>query len=180
MGRTSIPLGSSRPGTPQKPRFDGSIASPGRQGPVTSSPTFQELLRNPPALHSGNDFRPEEHATLVNWGCRRETLEFIGQTASPGSLTIETGAGLSTVVFAMSGADHISISPSWQEHTRIKGYCLARGIPVTHLRQVPRPSEDVLPNLTEFVGARQLDFALIDGAHKFPYPVVDWFFMDRI
>ena len=67
-----------------------------------------DLRASPPNLHGQAEF----------WGLAWEALAFIERTVKPGMATIETGAGASTIVFAASGADHETITPSQQEADR--------------------------------------------------------------
>ncbi len=84
--------------------------------------------------------------------------------------TLETGAGSSTIVFAAAGADHEVVTPDPAEEGRIRAACDALGISHARVRFHIGPSHEVLPSLPE----RPLDLALVDGAHGFPYPILDW------
>ncbi len=87
--------------------------------------------------------------------------------------TIETGAGASTIVFAASGADHETVTPSQEEADRIRAECERRGISTQRVSFRIGSSADVLRAWEP----RPLDLALIDGAHAFPYPTLDWWFL---
>ena len=87
--------------------------------------------------------------------------------------TLETGAGASTVVFAAKGASHTAISPVPDEHANIARYCEDRGIPTDSLRFIAESSHTALIDTWQ---PEPLDLVLIDGAHSFPFPVLDWFF----
>ena len=87
--------------------------------------------------------------------------------------TLETGTGASTIIFAGSDARHVAISPAHEEHERIAAYCGSEGIDVGGVRFIDRPSHLAL--LSEWQ-PEPLDVVLIDGAHRFPMPIVDWFY----
>ena len=87
-----------------------------------------------------------------------------------GMATLETGAGASTIVFASRGAEHMAVTPDPAEEERIRRACRERGIDDARLTFHIGRSQDVLPGLP----ARDLDLVLVDGAHGFPYPVLDW------
>src|SRR5258706_9500180 len=87
--------------------------------------------------------------------------------------TLETGAGASTIVFVARGADHEAVTPSAEEAERITGECDRRGIATEKLRFRIGSSADVLRTWD----ARPLDLILVDGAHAFPYPTLDWWFL---
>lgn len=93
-----------------------------------------------------------------------------------GSRTLETGCGASTVVFAAAGARHTAISPSSGEHERIRAYCSETGIDDSELSFIESSSDRVLPSLAP---DDPLDVAFIDGAHSFPFPVIDWHYVTR-
>jgi hypothetical protein len=91
----------------------------------------------------------------------------------PGMATLETGAGSSTIVFAAGGAEHEAVSPSEAEHEAIRAECARLGISSERLRFHVGLSHEVLATREP----RPLDLALVDGAHGFPYPVLDWWYL---
>jgi len=128
----------------------------------------QLLLRDRPAFHLGGDAR---------WNSLPETLEAISASVKPGDSTIETGVGASTLVFASRGAEHTAISPDPEEHKRVRDYCRQIGVQDSRLTFIAGLSDDVLPSLLSH--DRTLDVAFIDGAHSFPYPEIDWYYITR-
>ncbi|HZO61712.1 MAG TPA: class I SAM-dependent methyltransferase [Gaiellaceae bacterium] len=122
-----------------------------------------ELRAAPPGLHGRSEF----------WGLAWEALAFVERTVQPGMATLETGAGASTIVFAARGADHEAVTPSQDEADRILAECGRRGIPTETLRFRIGSSADVLRAWEP----RPLDLVLIDGAHAFPYPTLDWWYL---
>jgi hypothetical protein len=118
------------------------------------------LRRSPPGLHGGREF----------WGLAWAALEWLERNVSAAMATLETGAGASTIVFAASGARHEAVTPDPEEEARIRRACDERGIDDSRLTFHIGRSQDVLPT---FAGD-DLDLVLIDGAHGFPYPVLDW------
>jgi Methyltransferase domain len=130
--------------------------------------TVQRLLMDRPSLHLEGK---------AQWNALPETLEAIYRYAKNGHTTIETGVGASTVVFAASGANHTAISPNPSEHERVRDYCRKIGVDDSKITFIAGFSDDVLPSL---LGRdRTLDVAFIDGAHSFPYPEVDWYYIAR-
>lgn len=125
-----------------------------------------ELLENPPPLHrpAGGDF--------MQMGLAPQVLAFLDSRLTPGAHTLETGAGVSTILFAMKGAHHTAITPVTEEFDRIKDYCRAQGIDVGNVQFVSEPSALALPRLDP----TPLDIVLIDGLHGFPTPFIDFFY----
>ena len=120
-----------------------------------------ELFSNPPALHGeGSQY----------WGLAWPALRWLEQNVEPGMATLETGAGSSTMMFAACGADHEAVTPAADEAERIRSECERRGISTDKLRFRIGPSHEVLPAWEP----RPLDLVLVDGAHGFPYPILDW------
>jgi methyltransferase family protein len=134
---------------------------------------LHRLLAAPPMLH--RDWSTPDGVT--SYGIQPSFLQLLADLVAPGSLTLETGTGLSTIVFAVIGTEHIAISPFADEHVRILKYCEEHGIPTTHLRFIVAFSNACLHSL-DFQG-RGLDFALIDGSHAFPQPVIDYFYINN-
>jgi hypothetical protein len=127
-----------------------------------------QLLTDRPSFHLGG---------ACQWNSLPETLAAIRDAVRPGHVTLETGVGASTVIFAAGGAHHTAISPDATEHTRVAEYCREVGVDMTNITFVEGLSDDVLPSMLSH--ERTLDVAFIDGAHSFPFPEVDWFYVTR-
>lgn len=128
----------------------------------------QRLMTDKPAFHLNGEAR---------WDALPGTLRWIHDSVRTGHATIETGVGASTVVFAAAGAKHTAISPAPAEHERVREYCEAIGVDHSQVTFVDGLSDDVLPVMLG--KSRTLDVAFIDGAHSFPYPEVDWYYITR-
>jgi hypothetical protein len=126
---------------------------------------LKDLLDNPPKIH------PFKGQLLV-WGLPQSALDFIDAHVTEDSKTLETGAGLSTILFALKGASHVCITPFQEEVDRIKEYCQRSGVPLEKVDFRVGLSTTVLPEL----GPIELDLALVDGCHGFPTPFIDWYF----
>ncbi|MDQ2648020.1 MAG: class I SAM-dependent methyltransferase [Actinomycetota bacterium] len=142
------------------------------QADVASRLTLVEaLLADPPAVH------PMSHAAdapIGVWSTEPGCYRFIAEHCPPGSRTLETGSGLSTVLFSALGADHICCTPAQDEADRVVAHCTSRGFPTEHLRFEVGSSHETLPVIERRGEVR--DLVLIDGCHGFPLPVVDWFY----
>jgi predicted O-methyltransferase YrrM len=128
--------------------------------------TLDEVLRDPPKVHEWG--RPRE---FTYSGFSREFYARILDHIGPNSSTLETGAGISTVVFALRQARHTCVAPDGAELNRLKVYCAERGIASESVDfQVMRSDQFFLT-----WQPRPLDLVLIDGCHGFPAPFMDWF-----
>jgi Methyltransferase domain len=123
-----------------------------------------QLKAEPPQLHASGE---------VCAGLAWPALEWLERTVQPGWNTLETGAGLSTMVFASRGAAHQAVTPAADEVERIREDCAARGISTERLEFLIGPSHERLPEWEP----RPLDLVLLDGAHGFPYPILDWWYV---
>ena len=111
------------------------------------------------------------HGGQATFGISPALCHFIDEQLTPSAVTLETGAGLSTLVILRRGvARHISVTPYPNEHEAIRTYCASVGIATDRWQAVPSSSLDWLPAAT----LPPLDLVLIDGAHAFPAPFVDW------
>jgi len=142
-----------------------SVSQPGAR--VT---TVRELIADPPLVH---EWMSEQG--LMTHGLLPEALAFIERAVQPGQRTLETGSGLSTITFALRGAEHTCVTPDASEADRIRAYCADRGIDASRLTFHHEMSERVLPGLE--LGS--LDVVLIDGSHSFPQVFIDWFYTQR-
>ena len=125
---------------------------------------LEELLRAEPKFHQDASGAP------YSWQVSVDVLSFIDGHVREGSRTLEIGAGVSTVLFAIKGCTHVSIVPEEEETVRIKAFCREYGIPVDRLTFKIDRSDHCLPQLE----LADLDLVLIDGAHGFPIPFLDW------
>ena len=126
--------------------------------------TYDELLQAPVNIHAGR---------TLTWGISRDVADLLHQNATPESVTLETGSGRSTLVLLHAGVSrHIAIQPSSDEFTAIGDFCAAHGISTAAFEPVVARSQEYLPHAT----LPPLDIVLIDGAHAFPYPFLDWYF----
>jgi predicted O-methyltransferase YrrM len=108
----------------------------------------------------------------ADWSVSPETLAFLAEHVSEASVTLETGAGLSTVLFAALGARHTCVCPDAGETRRIAAFCDSRSISTARVEFLNLLSEDCLPT----VEGDELDLVLIDGGHGFPMPIIDWYY----
>ena len=123
-----------------------------------------ELRAAPPGLHGAGD---------EYWGLAWAALRWLEENVTAGMATLETGAGSSTIVFAAARADHETVTPDAGEEARIREECERRGVDSSSVRFRIGPSHEVLPALDP----RPLDLVLVDGAHGFPYPILDWWYL---
>jgi methyltransferase family protein len=124
----------------------------------------EQLRDSPPGLHGEGD---------EYWGLAWAALEWLERSVEPGMSTLETGAGSSTIVFAARGAEHEAVTPETEEEARIRAACERLGIENGRVRFLIGTSHDILPTWK----VRPLDLVLIDGAHGFPYPILDWWYL---
>jgi predicted O-methyltransferase YrrM len=123
-----------------------------------------ELLHLRPTFHS------DERGKPISLQLSRRMLEFVEANTPTGGHTLETGAGYSTVVFAIVGANHIAIQPDERQVRAIRSFCEEHHVNLDQVSFEVGPSERVLPSLH----CAPLDLALIDGLHGFPAPLIDW------
>jgi predicted O-methyltransferase YrrM len=130
---------------------------------------LERLIVERPSFHAWPDGTP------ANWSVEPRVLRFIAAHVKPGMSTLETGAGQTTVGFALAGAHHICITPDQAEVDRIRAYldgCAER----PDVRFVLESSDKALPAAKCLPD--RLDFVFIDGAHRFPFPILDWYFTE--
>jgi len=106
------------------------------------------------------------------YGIEPDTARFIYESVSDQCKTLETGAGISTLVFALKMSTHIAITPSASEVQAIREYAAKNQISLSRVEIVIEPSDSYLPHCA----THGLDVVLIDGKHAFPWPIIDWFY----
>jgi Methyltransferase domain len=128
------------------------------------------LVAERPTLHTRGD-------RLVDYGINPYLIAFLRRHLTAGERTIETGSGISTLIFLLMGSEHTAISPDPEEPDRIRAYCAQHGIPSDRYTPIVGGSETVLPALPR---TPPFDVAFIDGNHSFPAPAIDWFYLTRV
>jgi predicted O-methyltransferase YrrM len=127
---------------------------------------LQKLIEDNPHIHT------DATGKVIRRGLSYDVLQFIERHVGETSITLETGAGVSTILFAMKGAEHTCIVPDNEEVKRIQEYCMQNQISMEKLHFYIDRSENILPNLQ----INELDLILIDGSHAFPIPFIDWYY----
>jgi predicted O-methyltransferase YrrM len=131
---------------------------------------LQGLLANPPGTHVS-----KETGERLPWQIAPEVLELIDASVGPESHTLETGAGVSTALFALKGCAHTCVVPWTSERDRLQAWGAQTGVSFDRVTFECEPSERVLPRLD----SQPLDLVLIDGGHGFPTPFIDFFYAGR-
>jgi predicted O-methyltransferase YrrM len=154
-----------------------------------SQDSLEEIIANPPKAHQGDAEVAGQKALVGSslTGHMREILEknlvvchgidpevarFLHQTIVEGGRTLETGSGLSTIIFAMRKAYHAVVTPSPSEAAAIREYGREKQISMERVEFILEPSETYLPRCT----LQDLDLVFIDGKHSVPWPFIDWFY----
>jgi hypothetical protein len=139
--------------------------------PSDRQQTVARILADPPVVHPMDNTSDPQMGV---WSTDESCYRFIAEHCPPGTRTLETGSGLSTVLLAALGADHICCTAGQEEADRVLAHCDSRGIPVDTLRFEVGSSHDTLPPL-QLAGVAR-DLVIVDGSHAFPLPIVDWFY----
>ena len=143
------------------------VPLPGSITGANGQPALRRLLESPPKLHG-------EEGSRVSFGIQPTFLRYLVDAVDSRSTTLETGAGLSTICFAIAGSSHTCITPSVEEHERIREYCSRASLSTEQIQFIPEPSQAYLSRMD--LGDHRLDFVLIDGSHAFPNPIIDFFY----
>lgn len=109
-------------------------------------------------------------------GLSNEVLDFLLKTIEPGANTLETGCGLSTLLFALADCNHIAIAPNSTHIEETKKVAAQNQISLDKVTFVEKRSEHFLPMWST---ESQLDTILIDGGHAFPLAILDWFYTQQ-
>jgi hypothetical protein len=133
---------------------------------------IDEVLADPPVVHymSEADFVQSRQSGV--WSTDRSCYEFLAERCAAGRDTLETGSGVSTVLFAAWGTNHTVVTPGQQEARAIEDYCREHHIATDGLTFEVSTSDVALPRRRP----DPLDLVLIDGGHGFPTPLLDWYY----
>ena len=129
---------------------------------------IEEVGADPPVVHLSAD---GDAAPGGVWRTGDDCYRVLAEACPPGTRTLETGVGISTVLFARWQARHTAVVPWQGEVDRCRSYFASRGI-ADEVTFVVGRSDEVLPALPR----EEIDVFLIDGSHGFPAPVIDWYY----
>lgn len=125
---------------------------------------LDKLIADQPHFH-------EWDGQLFNWAVPPDVLRFLAGLLRSGMTTLETGCGHTTVAFGLAGTRHIAVTPDEDQAERIIRYL--EGVGVTgNLTFIHESSDAALGS--GYGIPDQLDLVFIDGAHRFPFPIIDW------
>jgi hypothetical protein len=101
-----------------------------------------------------------------------ECYEFVAKHVREGSVTMETGLGLSTICFALLGCEHTAMFLDPAEEAPLRAWADEHGIDMNGVRFVVGPSDESLRAMPD----EAVDLFFIDGGHGYPTPQLDWFY----
>jgi hypothetical protein len=131
--------------------------------------TINSLLSSPPKVHNWRD------GVLTSTGLPTSVFEFMNKILTSESITLETGIGISTAIFALGGGKHTCVGPDQNEINRFKDYALKNALSVENITFCCKRSCDVWNDFKD----NHWDLILIDGCHGFPTPFLDWYFFTQ-
>ncbi len=152
------------------------------------SDVIEQLLQENPKLHYISQDMEKEgleacakhgfhfQTGLINLAVHPEIIRYLRGCVNLDSLTLETGSGHTTVALAALAKHHICISPDEMGRRLIEDYMEKVGIPKSKVTFIEESSDTALPRLSL---SEKLDFAYVDDCHGYPFPALDWHFIDK-
>lgn len=134
---------------------------------MTNLQLVDKLLQEKPQFHAW--------ATGNSLMVPSEALKYIFNNVSSDMNTLEIGAGHTTVILAIAGSNHVCINPSEDETKLIIDYCSKMSVG-NKLAFIHESSDRALTNSKSI--PTELDFIFIDGAHRFPFPYIDFHYTE--
>ena len=138
--------------------------------PSLSKFNLNAILSDPPNLNDRGG------QLTRDWRIDNKTCIELNSRLKAGLNTLETGAGLSTIIFAASGCQHTCITPAKAEADRIQDYCRSVNIDTSNVNFIIARSSDIIHQLPRSA----FDLVLIDGCHGFPSVFVDFYYAARL
>jgi hypothetical protein len=134
-------------------------------------------IRNPGQLSDDilDRYQRDRLLSMENQSCYGILPDFarvLFNHLDPGMKTLETGVGVSTLVFALAETWHTAITPEGAEGCALRLFANTAGIDLSRVTFAVVPSERYLPTCN----LRDLDVVFLDGKHAFPWPAIDWFY----
>jgi Methyltransferase domain len=136
----------------------------------TSKLNLETLLSDPPRIHQ------LKGELISDWRIDDLTCSELNSRLKPGLKTLETGAGLSTIIFAGNGCRHTCITPVKEQVDRIQDYCHSAHLDTSNVSFIVAKSSDVIHQFPR----SEFDLILIDGCHGFPSIFVDFYYAAKL
>lgn len=130
---------------------------------------LKSILNSPPKVHDWGS------GELTATGLPSPVFEFMDKVLTKQSVSLETGMGISTAVFAIKSGSHTCVTPDKNEIERFKEYAVKNNFSLDNMRFISEKSCEVWNDLKD----NSWDFILIDGSHGFPIPFMDWYFFSQ-
>ena len=130
---------------------------------------LQAILSDPPKLHGTGQL-------ISDFRIDNRTCFELNRRLKADLNTLETGAGLSTIIFAAKGCQHTCITPLKAEVDRIRDYCRSTNIDTSNVKFIVAPSSEIIHQLPR----SSFDLVLIDGCHGFPSVFVDFYYAAKL
>jgi hypothetical protein len=151
--------------------------------PAMSVSVIEKLLADRPSFHrseteilrsfeaSESCLPPDMAKKLASgsnacYAIEPDVLRFLSDSVSANSKTMETGAGMSTLIFALQASTHVAVTPSKAEISSIRDYAAHNNISLDSVRFICKPSEEFLPSCE----LADLDLVPLDGSTPFRGP----------
>src|SRR5205809_762843 len=154
------------------------------QDTVTPQDIVERLLRDNPQLHVLTD---DQVATLRPFGMELkpgpashavppEVIRYLAKSVKSSDRTIETGGGHTTIAFAALAHHHTCVTIDKTSVELTRNYMKEIGISAEKVTFLLESSDTALPKLP---AEETFDFAFIDGSHSYPFPALDWHYIDK-
>lgn len=143
-----------------------------------------KLLHDKPLFHWADEEGVRQSALLgfhippgdFSMAVIPEVLQWIADRLREDMVTIETGAGYTTILFAAIAQHHYCCTGSQLEVDRIRAYLEQIGVSNSKVTFLLGSTDESLPRLEL---GKVIDFAYIDGCHGYPFPSMDWHHIDK-
>jgi hypothetical protein len=152
---------------------------------MTGQERVERLIADNPRLH----YASPEYAQIVtglvtplapgvySMAVPPEVLRYFARTVQESWRTIETGSGQTTVALAILALHHTAImGVNPETHALIAQYLERLAVPASKVTLVQDWSDTALPALPS---SSRYDFAFVDGCHGYPFPALDWHYIDQ-
>ena len=144
---------------------------------VQNRSAVDQILAEQPLLHNWNGEWKSGGFQLDHLRLIIDSISKFGERSD--LRIIETGAGLSTVLFVAIGArEVVSITPDGKLRARILNYLKQNNISKKSLRIFEDLSEEILPKIASRRKCH-FDVGLIDGGHGWPTVFVDFCYINK-